>query len=211
MVWRVEGNTVLIGTMKAINEISYKNRSIISTIAAGALCVGGFVLFAYNYDNPFEPPLIILAVIGYWLSQENPRPRLLTFGSIFCIFGIIGIFIVGDNQFFYRLRYDPSMQTGTNVIVYILGVSLFFDLILLQMGGFILWGISILRSSSLPKTIGILIILAGIVAVASHTAGVSLGIAGIIWLITSIQVLYRAAHRMSNFPRSRRPSPRARF
>jgi hypothetical protein len=74
MGWGVEGNTVLIGAMKAINEISYKNRSIISTISAGALCVGGFVLFAYKYDNPFGQPLIILAVIGIGYRKKIRVP-----------------------------------------------------------------------------------------------------------------------------------------
>ncbi len=173
-------------------DISLTNKSKISVVSAIALSIGGLVLSTGNYNNLFASLLIILSIIGFWLSQEHPRSKLSTIGLVTSILGIIfSVMITSGNSYFYQLRNDPSLRTGNNVIGFLFGVTSFCGMLLFLILGFIFLGISILRSSDLPKLVGVFFILAGIVAFASNAAGIMLGIAGIIWLSTPLKAALR--------------------
>ena len=157
------------------------------------LIIGGIILYYENYQNLFAPLLIISAIFTLWLSQDVPRSKLLTAGLIASIIGIIFSAILTKISFFHELRYNPSFQSGNDIIGYLSGVTFFLGMIFLLMLGYIFLGISMMRSPDFPKISGLLFILAGIVAINSNIAGPMLGAAGLFWLGLPLRTLLRFA------------------
>ena len=158
--------------------------SQISWFSALAFFVGGIALSIFGYQNILASTIVIAALVGLWFSHNSPHQKLSTIGLIASIAGILFATSLNVIPYFSDIRtIDISSLTATNVTQYLFGVIIFFVMLLVYMIGLILLGISTLRSSSLPKGIGVLLILAGIVAVDSRIIGSFLTITGAIWII----------------------------
>lgn len=154
----------------------------LSMISAGLLIVGGVVLSLTNYQNIFAPTLIIAGLICLRLSQNRPRPKLLTIGISFSISGILFVACIDLFPIFSNIRNsDLALQSPSYPVYFYTGVLIFFAMIFMLMSGFMIAGIAILRSSSLPKASGVFFILTGMVAFAANVDGVMLTLSGLIW------------------------------
>jgi hypothetical protein len=157
----------------------------LSVISGTALIISGVVLAIFNYQNALAPTMIVATLVCLWFSQSPPRPKLLTIGLIASIIGIIFAACINVFPVFLNIRNtNPMTQPATNLIGYFSGVSFFCGMILILMAGFILIGISFLRSSSSTKASGIFFILGGLVSFAANAAGVMIALSGLSWLIS---------------------------
>jgi len=152
-------------------------------ISAGLLIVGGLILSLTNYQNVFASSLIIAALICLWLSQNRPRPKLLTIGICFSITGILFVTYIDLIPIFSDIRYsDLVAQPASYLGYFFAGVLIFFAMVFILMTGFVVTGILMFRSSSLSNASGVLFILAGMIAFSARVTSVMFLLSGLIWL-----------------------------
>jgi hypothetical protein len=160
----------------------------LSWISAIALILAGIVLSFLGYPNAFTAILAIGALLCLWASQIPPRPKLWTAGLVACIFGILFSACFNLFPIFHEIRNTtPTSLSPTNIIWYLSGASFFCGMIFALMAGYILMGISILRSASLPKSVGVLLIVEGILSIYFFLAGIVLVVAGLFLIHTILK------------------------
>jgi hypothetical protein len=156
----------------------------LSVISAIALMVGGSALSIMNYQNIFASTLVIAALICLWFSQKAHRSKLFLIGLCASITGILFAATLNLFPIFLKIRNtDPTSQPAANLVSYLSGATFFCGMILILMSGFILIGISCLRTASLPKASGVFFVLGGFVAFSPGPAGFMLALSGLSWLI----------------------------